>query len=163
MIESLRVICTGGTLDKQYQPLTGELVFRKSIVPDMLKTARISLPVTELMLIDSLDMTDEHRQQVLTCCAQASEDRLVITHGTDTMIETARVLASAKLDKTIVITGAMVPASIHGSDAVFNVGYAIAAAGYAEPGVWIAMNATVFAWDQVHKDRTIGEFVRGAK
>jgi L-asparaginase len=159
MTESLRVICTGGTLDKQYEPLTGELVFGQSGVPALLGTARIETPVTELLQIDSLDMTDEHRQQVLTCCSEVSERQLVITHGTDTMVDTAQVLAAADLGKTIVLTGAMVPACVTGSDAAFNLGFAIAAARLAKPGVWVAMNATVFAWDQVRKDRQHGLFV----
>jgi len=159
MTESLRVICTGGTLDKHYQPLTGQLVFDQSAVPQLLQTARIEAPVTQLLQIDSLDMTDAHRQQVLTCCREVSERQLVITHGTDTMVDTAAVLAQAALEKTIVLTGAMVPASVNDSDGGFNLGFAIAAAKLAQPGVWVAMNATVFAWDQVRKDRQLGAFV----
>ncbi len=157
---SLRIIATGGTFDKQYDPLTGELVFGDSILPSLLERARITAPCRfePLLALDSLDMQDAHRQQVREACARSDETRIVIVHGTDTMRETAEVLGHAALDKTIVLTGAMVPCRIDGSDAPFNLGFACAAAQLCEPGVYIAMNGQVFPWNAVRKNRSAGLF-----
>ncbi len=157
---SLRIIATGGTFDKQYDPLTGELVFGDSILPSLLERARITAPCRfePLLALDSLDMQDAHRQQVRQACARSDETRIVIVHGTDTMRETAEVLGHAALDKTIVLTGAMVPCRIDGSDAPFNLGFACAAAQLCEPGVYIAMNGQVFPWNAVRKNRSAGLF-----
>ncbi len=157
---SLRIIATGGTFDKQYDPLTGELVFGDSILPSLLERARITAPCRfePLLALDSLDMRDTHRQQVRDACARSDETRIVIVHGTDTMRETAEVLGHAALDKTIVLTGAMVPCRIDGSDAPFNLGFACAAAQLCEPGVYIAMNGQVFPWNAVRKNRSAGLF-----
>ncbi len=158
-----RIITTGGTFDKAYNPLNGALVFDHTQVPAMLARADIVCPVTELMLIDSLDMTDSHRAQLLMACREADESRLLVVHGTDTMTLSARAIAEGGLDKTIVLTGAMVPYRIKSSDALFNLGYALAAAQHRGPGVWICMNGQTFAWNDVHKNRTAGRFESGAE
>ena len=157
---SLRIIATGGTFDKHYDPLTGNLYFRDSVLPGALQRARIAQDCVfePLLALDSLDMLDEHRQQVRQACHQSAEDRIVVVHGTDTMRETAAVLGAAQLNKTIVLTGAMVPYLVDDSDAFFNLGFACAAARLAKPGVYIAMNGRVFAWNDVQKNRAAGIF-----
>ena len=157
---SLRIIATGGTFDKHYDPLTGNLIFRDSVLPEALDRARLTLPVIfePLLALDSLDMQDSHRQQIREACERATEDRIVIIHGTDTMPETAQVLGRAELNKTIILTGAMVPYRIARSDALFNLGFACAAANLAVAGVYIAMNGQIFLWDDVMKNRDQGVF-----
>ena len=157
---SLRIIATGGTFDKHYDPLTGNLVFRDSVLPSALQRARITEPhvVEPLLALDSLDMNDGHRQQILKACERSPEAQIVIVHGTDTMRETAEVLGHASLAKTIVLTGAMVPYLIDASDALFNLGFACAAAKLCGHGVYIAMNGRVFHWDDVQKNRAAGIF-----
>ncbi|TXT42994.1 MAG: L-asparaginase [Spirochaetes bacterium] len=122
--EAIRVIVTGGTFDKHYDEIRGELTFRESHVPEILKRARVKVPVAvePNQLIDSLQMQDENRRAVLDSCSRAEEDRIVITHGTDTMTTTAALLGAAGLEKTIVLTGAMVPYQVQDSDALFNFG-----------------------------------------
>ncbi len=122
-----------------------------------LSRLEVELEVPELM--DSLDMTDVHRQNILQSCRQAPEKAIVIIHGTDTMRETGEVLGAAALDKVIVLTGAMIPYEIANSDALFNLGFAAAAAQLLAPGVYVAMNGQVFAWDNVQKNRSAGVFV----
>ena len=157
---TLRIIATGGTFDKQYDEISGQLVFRKSHLPAAIARARIAAPVVlqELFLLDSLDMQAQHRQQVLAACSAATERCIVVIHGTDTMTDTAQVLGAAALDKTIVLTGAMVPYAVTGSDALFNFGFACGVAGTLPPGVHVAMNGTVFPWDKVRKNRVAGVF-----
>lgn len=157
---ALRIIITGGTFDKRYDELKGVLTFRDSHLPDIIKQVRITEPV-ELeinQLVDSLEMGDEGRLSILAACSRAPEDRIVITHGTDRMVETARLLGPAGLDKTIVLTGAMVPYSVSGSDALFNLGAAVVAAGLLPKGVWVVMNGLTFAWDRVRKNFEAGVF-----
>jgi L-asparaginase len=158
--ESIRVIVTGGTFDKHYDEIRGELTFRESHVPEILKRARVKVPVAvePNQLIDSLQMQDENRRAVLDSCSRAEEDRIVITHGTDTMTTTAALLGAAALKKTIVLTGAMIPYQIQDSDALFNFGAAFAAVQLLPPGVYIAMNGKVFSWEQVRKNREVGVF-----
>ena len=157
---NLRIIATGGTFDKHYDPLTGNLIFRDSVLPEALVRARLTLPVSfePLLALDSLEMQDNHRQHIREACERSAEDRIVIVHGTDTMPETARVLGQAAFKKTIVLTGAMVPYQITQSDALFNLGFACAAANLAAAGVYIAMNGQLFAWDDVMKNRDCGVF-----
>ena len=156
----LRLLTTGGTFDKHYDPLTGQLVFADAHLPQCLAQARFDSPpvVQALMAIDSLEMTDHHRQQILAACRDSPERRIVIIHGTDTLVDTAAVLGSARLEATIVLTGAMVPAEIEGSDALFNLGFAAACAATLAHGVWVAMNARVFDWRDVRKNRALGRF-----
>ena len=159
-IMSLRIIATGGTFDKHYDPLAGALVFGESVVPAAVKRARLTeaCAIEPLMAIDSLDMQDVHREQIRAACQRAPESRIVIVHGTDTMCETAAVIAAAQIPKTIVLTGAMVPYELAGSDAIFNLGAAITAARVSLPGVWIAMHAQIFPWHAVRKNRAAGVF-----
>jgi len=159
-IEPIRVIVTGGTFDKHYDEIKGELTFVDTHLPEILKRARVSIPVqVELnQLIDSLYMQDENRRSVLEACARAAERRIIITHGTDTMAETARLIGTAKLDKTIVLTGAMIPYKILDSDALFNFGTAFSAVQLLPSGVYIAMNGRIFDWDRVRKNKAQGIF-----
>jgi L-asparaginase len=157
----LRLIATGGTFDKRYNPATGQLGFGTgSSLPSLLEAARIGPDpaLQTLMLIDSLDMTQEHRDRIAQACRESPEQAIVVIHGTDTMIETARVLAAARIDATIVLTGAMVPATIEQSDAAFNLGFAIACARTLPAGVHIAAHGRVFAWNAVRKNREAAKF-----
>ena len=156
----MRIIATGGTFDKYYDELRGELTFKDSHLPAILKQARITAPIVlEInQLIDSLHMQEVNRQHILASCRAAPETQVVVIHGTDTMALTARVLGDAQLAKTIVLTGAMIPYAVQGSDALFNLGFACAAAQLLPPGVFIAMNGQAFAWDQVRKNTQIGVF-----
>ncbi|HEY9054813.1 MAG TPA: asparaginase domain-containing protein [Rectinemataceae bacterium] len=160
--DGIRIIVTGGTFDKHYDEIRGELTFRETHIPQILRRARVSIPVeVELnQLIDSLQMQDENRQSVLSACALAPERMIVITHGTDTMTRTASLLGGAALPKTIVLTGAMIPYQIQDSDALFNFGTAFGAVQILPPGVYIAMNGRIFPWDDVEKNRELGVFVR---
>lgn len=156
----IRILITGGTFDKQYDEMRGELTFKHTHLPEILRYTRCTVPI-ELeinQLVDSLDMVDSNRERILESCRNSREDRIVITHGTDTMTETARLIGSASLAKTIVLTGAMVPYAVSGSDAVFNLGCAISAVQLLSHGVYIAMNGTVFAWNDVRKNREEGVF-----
>lgn len=156
----MRIIVTGGTFDKQYDELRGELTFKDSHLPAILKQARITAPIVlEInQLIDSLHMQDINRQHILASCRAAPEAYIVIVHGTDTMQQTARMLGEAQLDKTIVLTGAMIPYVFMGSDSLFNLGFACAAAQLLPHGVYIAMNGQVFPWDNVRKNTASGVF-----
>jgi L-asparaginase len=157
---SLRIIATGGTFDKHYNELNGVLGFSDSHLPAVIARARLTVPVAleVLPLLDSLDMMDVDRERVLASCQASAESRIVIVHGTDTMKETAGVLGAVALGKTIVLTGAMIPYEIANSDALFNLGFATAAAQTLAPGVYVAMNGQVFAWDNVTKNRAAGVF-----
>ena len=159
---TIRIIITGGTFDKHYDEIRGNLTFKDTHLPEILKIARCSVPIeVELnQLIDSLDMHAANRQQVLESCRRAPEAHVVITHGTDTMVETAGVLGMVGLDKTIVLTGAMVPYVFNKSDAVFNLGCAVTAVQILPRGVFIAMNGRVFPWDDVRKNKEEGIFER---
>ncbi|WP_050476340.1 asparaginase domain-containing protein [Herbaspirillum rhizosphaerae] len=157
---TLRIIATGGTFDKHYDEIAGQLGFANSHLPAVIARARLTVPATleELPLLDSLDMQDIDRRRVLASCDRSEENAIVIIHGTDTMQDTARVLGAAQLAKTIVLTGAMIPYAIQGSDAQFNFGFACGVAQVLTHGVYVAMNGRVFAWDQVQKNRTAGVF-----
>ncbi|AMP02372.1 asparaginase family protein [Collimonas arenae] len=157
---ALRIIATGGTFDKHYDEIAGKLTFAASHLPQVIQRARITVDIAleELPLLDSLDMQDIDRRRVLASCSHASEQAIVIIHGTDTMRDTAAVLGAAALDKTIVVTGAMIPYSIDNSDALFNFGFACGVAQVLPPGVYVAMNGKIFAWDKVEKNRAAGVF-----
>lgn len=160
MSERIRILITGGTFDKEYNELTGQLYFQDSHLPEMLELGRcrLDLEVRTLMMIDSLDMTAEGRRIVLEHCQSSPERRIVITHGTDTMVETAAALAAEIRDKTIVLTGAMIPYKFGSSDGLFNLGSALAFVQTLAPGVYIAMNGRCFVWNRVHKNRETGTF-----
>ena len=156
----IRALVTGGTFDKEYNELTGALFLRNTHVPEMLRRGRCNLDVRveTLMMVDSLDMTGEERQCIANACRNATEPHIVITHGTDTMVETARVIAIEALQKTIVLTGAMVPYAFGSSDGLFNLGSALSIVQTLPPGVFIAMNGQCFRWDNVRKNRDAGMF-----
>ena len=158
--ESIRLIVTGGTFDKYYDEIKGELTFKESHVPEILKRARVTVPVkVELnQLIDSLQMQDENRASVLESCRRSEEKLIIITHGTDTMTATASLLGQAQLPRTIVLTGAMVPYKVLDSDALFNFGTAFSAVQLLPEGVYIVMNGRVFTWNNVRKNKIIGVF-----
>jgi L-asparaginase len=157
---TLRIVATGGTFDKHYDELTGTLGFSDSHLPAAIARTRMTgaVALEQLPLLDSLDMQDADRARVLASCSAAPEVAIVIVHGTDTMRETATVLGAAKLDKTIVLTGAMIPYEIANSDALFNLGFACGIARALPAGVYVAMNGQIFAWDNVQKNRTAGVF-----
>ena len=157
----VRLIITGGTFDKQYDAIRGELTFQRTHLPEILETVGCTVPVSVEInqLIDSLEMGDADREKVVAACRAAAEDRIVITHGTDTMTVTAERLAEQDAGKTIVLTGAMVPFTVTGSDALFNLGGALLAVQTLPPGVYIVMHGRTFVAGQVYKDRTAGRFV----
>jgi len=159
-MDGIRILITGGTFDKHYDELKGVLTFKNSHLPDIIKQVRITVPVElELhQLVDSLEMGDQDRQNILDACKRAAEDKIIITHGTDRMVDTAKVLGPVGLNKTIVLTGAMVPYSVAGSDALFNLGCAFTAVQLLPPGVFITMNGRVFPWDKVRKNYEKGVF-----
>ena len=160
MTSPIRIFITGGTFDKEYDEIAGRLFFKDSHVPEMLKLGRCGLPINSrtLMMIDSLEMSDDDRATILKNCASCQEERIVISHGTDTMSDTARVLGEAGLAKTIVLTGAMVPYKFGNSDGLFNLGNALAFVQTLPHGVYIAMNGRFFSWKNVEKDKRNGEF-----
>ena len=158
---AIRIVVTGGTFDKEYDELTGRLYFLDTHVPEMLRRGRCRLDVvveTEMM-VDSLDLDDEGRAEIVARCRSSAEREIVVTHGTDTMVETAHALAAAGLDgKTIVLTGAMVPYAFGSSDGLFNLGSALSFVQVLLPGVYIAMNGKHFQWDLVRKNKQTGVF-----
>jgi L-asparaginase len=156
----IRIFVTGGTFDKTYDEIHGRLSFADTHVPEMLRLGRARVPVSvrTLMMVDSLEMTDADRQVIVANCAQCEEACIVITHGTDTMVETAAALARAVAGKTIVLTGAMIPYAFGSSDGLFNLGSALSFVQLLPPGVYIAMNGQHFAWDRVKKNRETGVF-----
>jgi L-asparaginase len=157
---AIRIFVTGGTFDKEYDEIHGRLFFKDTHVGEMLRLgrSRVEVSVRTLMMIDSLDMSDADREAIAANCRQCGEPRIVVTHGTDTMVETARVLAGAALDKTIVLTGAMIPYAFGSSDGLFNLGSALSFAQVLPPGVYVAMNGTAFPWDRVRKNTQTGFF-----
>ena len=160
MPDPIRILVTGGTFDKEYNEITGELFFQNTHVGDMLQLGRslLDIEVETLMMIDSLRMTDADREQILKSCRMAPEKRIVITHGTDTMEQTAAVLGRAVTGKTVVLTGAMIPYTFGSSDGMFNLGTALAFAQTLPQGVYVAMNGRWFEWSRVHKNRERGTF-----
>lgn len=160
MEKIIRIIVTGGTFDKEYNEINGKLYFKNSHVQNMLELgkSRLDLNIRTLMMIDSCNMTEEDRYIIAKNCEKADEKKIIITHGTDTMVETARVLAESVKDKTIILTGAMIPYTFGSSDGLFNLGSAIAFVQTLPVGIYIAMNGRYFKWDNVRKNKKIGEF-----
>ena len=156
----VRILVTGGTFDKEYNEITGELYFKDTHMREILDLGRSKLEVKirTLMLIDSLEMTDDDRVVILDNCKRVPENQIVITHGTDTMTVTAKVIADAALKKTIILTGAMIPYKFGSSDGLFNFGGALAYAQILPHGVYIAMNGRYFDWDKVEKNTKTGVF-----
>lgn len=158
--EPILVLTTGGTIDKAYFDALSEYQIVESGIPALIAQARVALPfrVMELMRKDSLELTDADRDLVAAAVREAPERHVVITHGTDTMTDTAKVLSTIA-GKTIVLTGALSPARFAETDAPFNLGMAFATTQVAAPGVWIAMSGQVFDGLKVRKDRAAGKFV----
>lgn len=158
--DKIQIVITGGTIDKVYDKIEGQLVFQKTMIEAMLAQSRCRVPVglTKVMLKDSLHMDDEDRDQVLEAVRRLRTRQVIISHGTDTMVETARVLGRAGLAKTVVLFGAMIPYAFGNSDALFNFGSAVAAVQTLPPSVYVTMNGRVFDWDNVRKDRKAGVF-----
>ena len=157
----IRILVTGGTFDKEYDELSGTLFFKETHLPEMLRRGRCMLDVRmeTVMMIDSLDMDDPGRRKIVERARQCEERALVISHGTDTMVDTARALAAADIaGKTIVLTGAMIPYAFGSSDGLFNLGSALSFAQVLSPGVYVAMNGQHFAWNAVRKNRETGCF-----
>lgn len=161
----IRLLITGGTFDKQYDELTGTLAFRETNVSQVLARGRcrLDLAVEVLMLKDSLDLTDADRERIVRAAADCAESQVVLTHGTDTMVQTAAVLAAGVSGKSIVITGAMIPFAFGSSDGLFNLGSALSFVQVLPPGVYVAMNGRCFPWDNVRKNREEGVFERVRK
>ena len=157
----IQIFITGGTFDKEYNYITGELTFSKTHVNDMLKRGRcgVDVDVRTIMMKDSLQITEYDRTLILEACRSTEYEKIVITHGTDTMVATAAFVASAKLPKTIVLTGAMIPYTFGtSSDGFFNLGSALGFAQALEYGVYVVMNGRCFDWDNVKKNYTTGYF-----
>jgi L-asparaginase len=157
---AIRVFITGGTFDKTYDEISGKLLFEDTHIHEMLQLGRcrLDLAVRTLMMVDSLDMTDADRRLILENCRSAAEERILVTHGTDTMTDTARVLGEAGLPKVIVLTGAMVPYAFGSSDGLFNLGSALSFVQALPHGVFVAMNGRCLPWDDVVKNRELGIF-----
>jgi len=157
---AIRIFITGGTFDKEYNELNGELFFKDSHLPEMLKLGRskIDVDIRILMMLDSLKMTSDDRELIVRQCESVEENKIVITHGTDTMTDTAKLLASSIKNKTIVLTGAMIPYKFGSSDGLFNLGSALAFVQTLPFGVYIAMNGKYFHADNVYKNKQTGEF-----
>lgn len=156
----IRIFITGGTFDKEYNELTGQLYFKETHLHELLKMGRsqLNVAISTLMMMDSLEMTDNERELIVKRCQECAEDKIIITHGTDTMAETARVLAAAIKNKTIVLTGAMIPIKFGSSDGLFNLGSALGFVQALPIGVYVAMNGRYFTSDNVRKNKQTGIF-----
>jgi len=159
---AIRVFVTGGTFDKEYDEIRGVLDFGESHLPEMLRRGRcaLDLELRTLMMVDSLEMSDQDRELIVRGCQRVPEERIVVTHGTDTMVDTARALAEGVTGKTVVLTGAMVPYAFGSSDGLFNLGSALSFVQSLPEGIYIAMNGRYFPWDDVRKNRETGRFER---
>jgi L-asparaginase len=157
---AIRILVTGGTFDKEYDELTGQLFFKDTHIGEMLRLgrARVEVTIRTVMMIDSLDMTDADRGVIVQNCTSCAEERIVITHGTDTMADTAAAIAAAVQNKTVVLTGAMIPYAFGSSDGLFNLGSALSFVQVLPHGVYVAMNGKYFPWNRVRKNRERGEF-----
>jgi L-asparaginase len=157
---AIRILVTGGTFDKEYNERTGQLFFKDTHVAEMLRLgrSRVGVTIRTVMMVDSLEMTDADRALIVQNCLQSEENLIVITHGTDTMTETAAAVARAVTGKTVVLTGAMIPYAFGSSDGLFNLGSALSFVWVLPAGVYIAMNGKCFPWDRVRKNRERGEF-----
>jgi L-asparaginase len=156
----ITIFVTGGTFDKEYDEISGKLFFKDTHVSEMLELGRCKIPmeIITLMLKDSLDMSEEDREVILRACEKSESEQILITHGTDTMVQSAQLLGKNIKNKTVVFTGAMVPYKFGSSDGMFNLGSALALVQTLQPGVYIAMNGRIFPWDNVQKNRERGEF-----
>ena len=158
----IKIFATGGTFDKEYNEINGELFFKETHLFDLLKLgrSRVSVDIETLMMIDSLKMSDKERQLIVDNYIKENTDKIIITHGTDTMVETAALLAKKINNKVIILTGAMIPIKFGSSDGLFNLGSALSFAQILEPGIYITMNGQYFHWDNVKKNKQLGFFER---
>ncbi|HMU46804.1 MAG TPA: asparaginase domain-containing protein, partial [Chitinophagaceae bacterium] len=157
---AIRIFITGGTFDKEYNEITGQLFFKDTHMQELLEKGRskVRVEIRTLMMIDSMEMTNEDRELIAYQCNNCDENQIVITHGTDTMAETAALLAEKVKNKTVILTGAMIPIKFGSSDGLFNLGSALAFAQTLSPGVYVAMNGRYFTWDNVRKNKQTGVF-----
>ena len=160
MQENIKIFITGGTFDKEYNELTGELYFKNSHMYELLELgrSRLDVDIETLMMVDSIEMSKTERNYIIQKCIEEPIQQIIITHGTDTMIKTARILAEADIDKTIVLTGAMIPVRFGSSDGLFNMGSALSFVQVLSPGVYIAMNGQIFNQENVRKNKKLGIF-----
>ena len=158
----IKLFATGGTFDKEFNEINGDLEFQKTNLYELLELGRckLDIKIETLMMIDSLKMSDSERNYIVEKCKKENTHKIVITHGTETMVETAEVLAKNIQDKTIILTGAMIPIKFGSSDGLFNLGSALSFVQILEPGVYITMNGRYFNWDNVRKNKKIGVFER---
>ena len=158
----IKIFATGGTFDKEFNEINGELYFKETNLYELLELGRSQLDVKieTLMMIDSLKMSKDDRKYIINKCKNEKTDRIIITHGTDTMVETAKLLAEKITDKTVIFTGAMIPIKFGSSDGLFNLGSALSFVQTLEPGVYLTMNGRYFTWDNVHKNKKLGIFER---
>ena len=161
-MEYIKIFATGGTFDKEYNEITGELYFKETNLFKLLHLgrSRIEVQIETLMMLDSLQMIDSDRNHILDRCKNEKASKIIITHGTDTMVETAQLLASYIKDKIIILTGAMIPIKFGSSDGLFNLGSALSFAQVLNPGIYITMNGQYFYWDNVRKNKELGIFER---
>jgi len=157
---AIKILVTGGTFDKEYDEINGRLYFKNTHLPELIELGRckLDIEVRTIMMVDSLDMTDEDRQMILNYCVKSTEAQIIITHGTDTMETTAKVLGEAQLEKTIILTGALIPIKFGSSDGLFNLGSALAFVQTLPHGVYVAMQGKYFLWKNVRKNRSSGIF-----
>ena len=158
----IKIFATGGTFDKEYNEINGELFFKKTHLAELLDLGRsqLNVKIETLMMVDSLEMTEDSKKYIVEKCKKEKTDRIIITHGTDTMVETAALLAKSIKDKTIILTGAMIPIKFGSSDGLFNLGSALSFIQVIDSGVYITMNGRYFKWDNVKKNKKLGIFER---
>ena len=156
----IKIFATGGTFDKEYNEINGELYFKDTQIFELLKLGRSQLDVKieTLMMIDSLLMTNDDRDYIASKCKQEKTDQIIITHGTDTIVETAKLLSAKVKDKTIILTGAMIPIKFGSSDGLFNLGSALSFVQVISPGIYITMNGKYFKYNNVFKNKKLGIF-----
>ena len=158
----IKIFATGGTFDKEYNEINGKLFFKKTHLSELLDLGRsqLNVQIETLMMVDSLDMTDHSKKYIVNKCKEENTDHIIITHGTDTMVDTAALIAKEIKDKTIILTGAMIPIKFGSSDGLLNLGSALPFIQVIEPGVYITMNGRYFKWDNVRKNKKLGVFER---
>ena len=158
----IKLFATGGTFDKEFNEINGELFFKKTNLYELLDLGRckLDIKIETLMMIDSLKMSETERNYIVSKCKKEETHKIIITHGTDTIVETAKILAESINDKTIILTGAMIPIKFGSSDGLFNLGSALSFVQTLKPGVYITMNGRYFHWDNVKKNKKIGAFER---
>ena len=156
----IKLFATGGTFDKEFNEINGELFFKKTNLYELLDLGRckLDIKIETLMMIDSLEMSETERNYIVSKCKKEDTHKIIITHGTDTIVETAKILAESINDKTIILTGAMIPIKFGSSDGLFNLGSALSFVQTLEPGIYITMNGRYFHWDNVKKNKKIGAF-----